>query len=405
MRFSKLSFEKSSKLELQQQMNQNWTIFTRYYIAIFIAVFGFFMNLSILLPVIPLYASVLGIKEALIGLIVGTFTVAAVIARILIGPYSGRWPRGFLGLGSTIFFFAPLLYILSGSPLELFMIRLFNGIGMVFTLASMILIANLTPQSRLGEAIGIYGFFIVAAQAAGPVLSGMLIDMVGFNGTFYVAAGFALISGLSGVFVKDNWNQQARLFPLLNVGYRKVLKNKNVLLASLGIFVLTITYGMLLAYGPLHLKKLGMSTTHLGLFFTLVAVGGMIGRPTLGKLSDMKGRTPVIITTMLLTVLSVYSFSEFVATNILFLMALLYGLGFWSAHSVLSTLVIETVDSQYRSSALAVFTAIFDFGFSIGSIGMGFIGGIITFRYSLLFQINAGILLTGIGIYSYFSQK
>jgi len=363
------------------------------------------MNLYILLPVIPLYASVLGVKEALIGLIVGIFSVAAVIARILIGPYSSRWPRGFLGLGSTIFFFAPLLYLLSDSLLELLLIRLFNGIGMVFTLATMILIANHTPQSRLGEAIGIYGFFIVAAQAAGPVLSGMLIEMIGFAGTFYVAAGFALLSGLSGAFVKDNWDPQAHLPPLSNVGYRKVLMNRNVLLASLGIFVLTITYGMLLAYGPLHLKRIGMSTTHLGLFFTLVAVGGMIGRPTLGKLSDMKGRTPVIITTMLLTVLSVYSFSEFVATNILFLMALFYGLGFWSAYSVQSALVIETIDSQYRSSALAVFTAIFDFGFSIGSIGIGLIGGIITFRYPLLFQITAGILLIGIGIFSYFSRK
>lgn len=363
------------------------------------------MNLYILLPVMPLYASVLGVKEALIGLIVGIFTVAAVIARILIGPYSSRWPRGFLGLGSTIFFFAPLLYLLSDSLLELLLIRLFNGIGMVFTLATMILIANLTPQSRLGEAIGIYGFFIVAAQAAGPVLSGLLIDLVGFTGTFYVAAGFALLSGLSGAFVKDNWGSQTRLIPLSNVGYRKVFGNRNVLLASLGIFVLTITYGMLLAYGPLHLKRVGMSTTHLGLFFTLVAVGGMIGRPTLGKLSDTKGRAPVIISTMLLTALSVYSFSEFVATNILFLMALFYGLGFWSAHSVQSALVIETIDSQYRSSALAVFTAIFDFGFSIGSIGIGLIGGVVMFRYPLLFQITAGILLIGIGIFSYFTLQ
>lgn len=385
-------------------MKQGWTIFTYNYFAIFIAVFGFFMNLYILLPVIPLYASVLDIKEALIGLIVGIFTVAAVIARILMGPYSSRWPKGILGLGSTIFFFAPLLYLLSDSLLELLMIRLFNGIGMVFTIATMILIANLTPQSRLGEVIGIYGFFIVAAQAVGPFLSGILIDMVGFNGTFYVAAGFALLSGLSGAFVKNNWDSQARLTPLLNVGYRKVLGNKNVLLASLGIFVLTITYGMLLSYGPLHLKRIGMPTTQLGLFFSLVAVGGMIGRPILGRLSDTKGRTPVIISTMFLTAISVYSFSEFVKTNILFLMALLYGIGFWSAYSVQSTLIIEIIDPQYRSSALAVFTAIFDFGFSIGSIGIGFIGGVVMFRYPLLFQITAGILLIGIGIFSYFSR-
>ncbi len=385
-------------------MKHDWTIFTRNYFAIFIAVFGFFMNLYILLPVIPLYANVLGVKEALIGLIVGTFTVAAVIARIIMGPFTSRWPRGFLGLGSIIFFLTPLLYLLSDSPLELLIIRFLNGIGMVFSIATMILIANLTPQSRLGEAIGIYGVFIVTAQAAGPFLSGMLIDMIGFTGTFYVASGFALLSGLSGAFVRDNWNLQTRLTSKSNIGYRKVLGNRIVLLASLGIFVLTITYGMLLAYGPLHLKMIGMSTTHLGLFFTLVAVGGMIGRPTLGRLSDTKGRVPVIISTMLLTALSVYSFSKFVVTNFLFLMALLYGLGFWSAYSVQSTLVIETINLQYRSSALAVFTAIFDLGFSIGSIGIGLIGEMVTFRYPLLFQITAGILLIGIGIFSYYSR-
>jgi len=54
--------------------------------------------------------------------------------------------------------------MLSDSPHELLVIRFFNGTGMVFTIAAMTIIANQTPQSRLGEVMGVYGVFIFSSQ-------------------------------------------------------------------------------------------------------------------------------------------------------------------------------------------------------------------------------------------------
>lgn len=385
-------------------MKQDWTIFTRNYFAIFIATFGFFMNLYLLLPPIPLYADFIGVNEALIGLIVGSFTVTAAIARIVAGPYVNRWPKFVLALGSTVFILGPLFYILSDSPLELFLVRIFHGTGMVFTIATMTLVAKLTPKARLGEAIGIYGGFVGAAQVGGFFLSGIIIERWGYTGAFYVASGFALLSGLSAMLIKGDWISQDRQNKSTE-GYQKVFADRNVRLASLGVVLLTFTYGVLLAYGPLYLQDIGLSPTYLGIFFALIAFGIMMGRPVAGWLSDKKGRIAVILPAMCLTAISIYFLSEFVAMNALFLTAILYGLGFGSAYSVQSALVIDTIDPQNRGSAIALFTACFDIGFSVGSIGIGFLAGIFLFEYSTIFQVTLILFSVGVGVFAYYSRQ
>jgi len=362
------------------------------------------MALYIILPPIPLYIAFLGIKETLIGLIVGIFTVAAIIARIIAGPYVNRKPKLVLALGSTMFVIAPLFYILSDSLLELFMIRFLHGTGMVFIIATMTLIAKLTPKTKLGEVMGIYGACVGAAQVTGFFFSGIIFEMGGFIGAFYVASGFALISVLAGMSIRGDWIYEDQ--PNISTGgYLKVLGDQNVRLASFAVILLTLSYGMLITFGPLYLTDLGIPPTYLGMFFALIAIGVMMGRPIAGRLSDTKGRFPVILPTMFLTAISVYALSVFITISSLFLMAILYGLGFGSAYSVQSALVIDTIDSHNRGSALAFFTACFDLGISTGAIGIGFLAGAILFDYSLFFQVTSILLLVGIGILAYLSKQ
>ncbi len=385
-------------------MEQDWTIFTRNYFAIFFTAFGFFSSLYILLSPISLYTAELGVNEAVIGLIIGIFTVTAVIARIFAGPYANRWPKRLLGISLTIFFLSPLLYIVSGSSSELFTIRAFHGAGMIFSISVMTLLAKMTPKSRLGQTMGVYGGFMGAAQVSGFFLSGILLEKVGFTGIFYIATGFALFGGVSGIFISNNWNTQPESIPMLR-SYRLALRDKNTQLASIGVLLWTFGYGVLLTFGPLYLKDLGLPTSLIGVFFTLTAIGSMVARPIAGRLSDTKGRMPVILPSMFIIGISLYAFSTFVTTNALFLIAILYGIGIGSAYVVQSALVIDTIDIQNKGSALAVLTACFDLGYSFGSIGIGLIAGSFKIGYSLLFQVTSAISLLGIGFYAYLSRR
>lgn len=133
----------------------------------------------------------------------------------------------------------------------------------------------------------------------------------------------------------------------------------------------------------------------------LLAIGSVIGRPTMGKLSNTKGRMPVIIMSMILTILSIYVVLTALIPNILLLGAIVYGIGFGSTYAVQSAQVIDTIDQEQRSSALAIFTAFFDIGTTFGSIGLGLIAETVPYGYTGLFQMAAVILLMGLGIVSY----
>ncbi len=234
-----------------EQTKHEWTVFTQKYFALLFSTFGFFISLTILIPITPLYAAKLGATEAILGLITGAFAVGAVVTRFIIAPYTNRQTQLFLAMGSFIFFIAPIFYIFSNSPFELLIARVFHGIGIaIFTISAMTLVSNMAPQSRQGEAMGVYGLFVATAHAIGPFLGGFLEELIGFTDTFMVAAGFALLSGLLSVLVKTAHSTQAQSVATYQ-GYHEVLRNYNARLAAFGIMVLTIAYGVLLAYGPL----------------------------------------------------------------------------------------------------------------------------------------------------------
>ena len=74
--------------------------------------------------------------EAMLGLITGVFAAGAVVARIIVAPYTNRHPKLFLAMGSFMFFIAPIFYIFSTSPFELLIARIFHGIGIaIFTIS------------------------------------------------------------------------------------------------------------------------------------------------------------------------------------------------------------------------------------------------------------------------------
>lgn len=159
-----------------------------------------------------------------------------------------------LVLGATICFISTLIYILSTSPLELTIARIFHRSGMaMFTLSAMTLVANMTPKSSLGEAMGVYGFFIAVSQVLGPLIGGVLVEIQGFTSVFYVASGFALLSVFSGTLTKIGKISHLQLIPSIKI-YKTILNDKNVQLASIGIFVLTCSYGALMAYGHFIFK-------------------------------------------------------------------------------------------------------------------------------------------------------
>ncbi len=372
-------------------------LYTRDFFILAGSTFAFFMSFHMLLPIISPYAKQLGAGEGEIGAIIGIFALVAVLSRIPYGSYADKHSKkNLLLLGAFIFALSPLLYSMSSNPEVLVGVRMFHGLGIgAFTIAAFALVAELSPKPRLGEAMGVYGVSIMIATAIAPALSGYLVDVVGFDNTFYLASGFGFLSlALASLMYRDTPTNTDSLVK----GFRKALGSPGVLLASYGIFILTLSYGVVVAFIPVYMVNLGMSYTMVGGFFAVYAVATIAARPLMGKLSDKVGRIKVITPMMLLTAVGIYSASLSASMGGFYITAAAYGFGFGSAYAVLSAMAVENIAPENRGSAMAVFTSNFDLGIAAGSMGLGLATAFL--GYPGLFRITALILFLGVIVFA-----
>lgn len=373
-------------------------LYTRDFFVLAASTFAFFMSFNMLLPIISPYAKQLGAGEGEIGVIIGIFALVAVLSRIPYGSYADKHSKkNLLLLGAFIFAISPLLYSISSNPMALVFVRMLHGLGIgAFTIAAFALVAELSSKPRVGEAMGVYGVSIMIATAIAPALSGYLVDIVGFDNTFYLASGFGFLSlALADLMPRD---AAAKNPDSLLRGFKKAIGSPGVLLASYGIFILTLSYGVVVAFIPVRMVNLGINYTMVGGFFAVYAVATIVTRPLMGKLSDKVGRITVIIPMMLLTVAGIYSASLFASISGLYITAAAYGFGFGSAYAVLSAMAVENIAPENRGSAMAVFTSNFDLGIAVGSMGLGLAAN--SLGYPGLFRLTAVVLFMGVIVFA-----
>tara|TARA_B100001964_G_C14260970_1_gene615488 strand:+ start:3226 stop:4383 length:1158 start_codon:yes stop_codon:yes gene_type:complete len=378
-------------------------IYTKSYLILALSTFAFFMSFHMLLPILSPYSQQLGAKENEIGIIVGIFAVVSVLARIPYGSYADRhFKKNLLLLGAFIFTISPILYTLSSSPGGLMFSRIIHGLGIgAFTIASMAMVTELSPKNRLGEAMGVYGTSIMAAMAIAPGLSGYLVDSIGFNNTFYVASIFGVVSLCLASLIKKT--QPAHNHAPILINLKETIANKRVILASFGIFFLTVSYGVVVTFIPVYQLHLGMNYSMIGKLFTVAAITTIITRPIIGKLSDKTGRMKIILPLMILTIGGIYSASIFTSIEGFYFFAVIYSLGFGSSYTILSAMVADNAKPKNRGMAMAIFTSHFDLGIAVGAIGIGLIASSV--EYSGLFKVTTLILVLGTLIFATLSLK
>ncbi|MDL2247782.1 MFS transporter, partial [Bacteroides sp. OttesenSCG-928-J23] len=173
------------------------TLVTPGYCFILAANFLLFFAFYLILPVLPFYLSeVFGAGNAMIGMILSSYTIAALCIR----PFSGflldtfsRKPLYLIAYFVFITVFAG--YMLAGVLSLFIMLRVVHGLafGMV-TVGGNTIVIDITPSSRRGEAIGYYGLMNNTAMSIGPMVGLFLHDIYSFQTIFLCS----LISGSLG---------------------------------------------------------------------------------------------------------------------------------------------------------------------------------------------------------------
>lgn len=160
------------------------------------------------------------------------------------------------------------------------------------------------------------------------------------------------------------------------------------------VFVDVLGFGLILPLLPYYATEMGASPAVIGLLVASYAVAQVIGVPLLGRLSDIVGRRPILIVSILGTTAGFLILGFASTLWMLFLGRIVDGLtgaNFVVAQSYIS----DVTDTKNRARGLGLTGAAFGLGFIIGP-ALG--GALSEISYSAPAFVAAGIALTNIAL-------
>lgn len=341
-------------------------LFTRNFVLLCLGNLLFLGSLFLLVPVLPLYVTSVGGTEAEVGLVIGAFTVSALVMRLVVGRWldQGGQRRRLLWAGIGVFFVAALFYPVARAATPLIGLRFFHGTGMAaFGTTSTALIADSVPATRLGEAMGYFGLASTLAIAISPALGFAVYEAGGFLTAFVVSGVLVALTALVGLGVTE---PPAR--PPKQVAWIALFNRRAWLPFVLAICV-SLGSGVIIPFLPLLVADRGIGNA--GLYFTVYSGVVLIVRVFAGRISDRAGRGAVIVPGLAVMSVSLVLLAIAETPFLFWASAVLFGLGFGGASPALMALAVEIVPPSERGSAVATYSAGFELGIGLGSIALG----------------------------------
>jgi DHA1 family tetracycline resistance protein-like MFS transporter len=162
-----------------------------------------------------------------------------------------------------------------------------------------------------------------------------------------------------------------------------------LLIIFLTIFVNLVGFGIIIPLLPFYAETFGASPLVIGLLFAVFSVAQLIASPVLGDLSDRYGRRPVLIFSLIGTVVSFVMMAMAHSILILFVARIVDGLSGGNI-STARAYVGDVTEPKDRARAFGLIGAAFGLGFILGPAMGGLLSRI---SYTAPIWAAAGITL------------
>src|SRR5262252_7723641 len=138
-----------------------------------------------------------------------------------------------------------------------------------------------------------------------------------------------------------------------------------LLIIFLTIFVNLIGFGIIIPLLPFYAEKFGAPPIVIGLLFAIYSLCQLVAAPVLGDLSDRWGRRPVLVFSLIGTVVSFVMLALAQSIAILFLARIVDGLSGGNI-STARAYVADVTEPKDRARAYGLIGAAFGLGFILG---------------------------------------
>src|SRR6187401_1575628 len=148
-----------------------------------------------------------------------------------------------------------------------------------------------------------------------------------------------------------------------------------LLVIFLTVFVNLVGFGIIIPLLPFYAQTFGASPLVVGLLFASFSLAQLIATPALGDLSDRYGRRPILIFSLLGTVVSFVMLALAQSITMLFLARIVDGLSGGNI-STARAYVADVTEPKDRARAYGLIGAAFGLGFILGPALSGVLAGI-----------------------------
>lgn len=317
---------------------------------------------------LPVYADALGASTTMVGIVVSSFSISAILVRPFAGPAFDSFSRKRLLLASqAIICLCLFLYGVVGSLEALIAVRLLHGIGIGCSgPLAMSLVSEYLPESKFASGISIYALAQSFAQVIGPAVGLRLVDVAGFSCAYFLAAGCLLVAILGVALIKEPFRERLPYQLKLSRMFAPEAVGKGV-----ALMLLATSFACMISYVVLYGYARGVQD--MGPFFVVYALCLVFTRPLFGKLADRFGSPRVLAAGVVFFMLSFVSLSLARDFAGFIVAAVISAAGFGCCGPLLQSMALASVPETHRGAASnTAFTGL-DLGMLLGPI----IGGAI----------------------------
>ncbi|MCX5704552.1 MAG: MFS transporter [Candidatus Omnitrophica bacterium] len=348
-------------------------------------------NVAASAALVPSIAKEFVLSQFLVGKIVWFYMLTYGVSALIYGPLVRAFDAKKVELICLFFFScANILAALAQNIGVLFAARVLMGIfgASVFPLG-LILIGEHIELKKRGEFVGLFFGASFVASLFGLLLSGILHWRLIF--LLPGIAGFILM--LAMYLFLPSFKQDATGF---RVNYGRALKNKNVLIVFIYIFMVSLFYHGVQQWLAVYFSKsFALSQFFISMLITLTSLSGIFGEVIGGKFSDSLGRVRTLNIGIVMMVVSVSMLMLQSSFLVLALLMVIWGMGWTFNHAGLSTLLTD-LPKEYLNEAASLNSSV---RFISGGLGVA-LGGLIMQQSFVLGFTVFGVCLIGLLFFS-----
>lgn len=273
-------------------------------------------SFSLVMPFMAVYVEQLGAPKNKVEWYAGLAVALSALASALIAPVWGRLADRYGRKPMMVRASLVMTFTMGGlafvpNVFWLLVLRILNGLFAGYVPNSTALIASQAPKNHSGYALGTLATGVVGGSLVGPLLGGILAEVLGIRQVFLLVGVILLICNLMTVFlVKEDFQAISKTEVMSTRELFCSIKDKQILI---GLFVtsmiIQVSAQSIAPILTLYIRHLGQTENLMfvsGLIVSALGFSSMLSSSTLGKIGDRIGNHRLLLIALF------YSFSMYV---------------------------------------------------------------------------------------------